>query len=284
MPELPEVETIVRGLNNKINGLTVNNTVILNQTPLSNCNINEFKQFCLQQQISVINRFGKYIHLIFKDNRSLVIHLRMTGKLIVLENSPMIKIDHQNKTVNDIKHIHIIFFLNNKTCVLFRDVRRFGTFTIYGPDEMPEEKKNTGIDPFSPDFSADYVSSCLKKRKAPIKNILLNQKLISGLGNIYANEALHNAGIHPSLKSMDIKPGQIFTLTKEIRKVLKLAIKYNGTSISDFHDIDEKKGEFQNFLKVYGREKNKCKTCLTGTIQKQFLAGRSTYYCPVCQK
>ena len=266
MPELPEVQTIVNGLNKKI----INKKILsLNETRKGTIQNFIGKNISEIGVISSIKRRGKYIIMETSNNYKLIIHLRMTGKLIY-ERSPVKISSHERANL----------MFEDETKLIFNDVRAFGKIQIYEKDDKVESLEKLGLEPFSKDFNEKYLKKKFINRKSPIKNLLLNQRIISGLGNIYANEILYRARISPLKKGNKLSLKKLKTIVEQTKIVLKEAIKHNGTTISDYRSVENKTGEFQNLLKVYGK-----KTCECGTdILRIKQAGRSTYYCLVCQK
>jgi formamidopyrimidine-DNA glycosylase len=266
MPELPEVESVVKALQKVIWG----KTVISFQEYRDNTVRNRLKkEISLPFQIKSLNRRGKYI--LFRTNKDflLIAHLRMTGKFIYLVSK-----------IFDDTFIRASFCFDDDTLLLFRDVRTFGTLDFVLFSEEEDYFKNLGIEPLENDFTADYLFENLHKRNAPVKNLLLNQNIVAGLGNIYVSEILHRAGISPLKRGNELRFIDCEKIVKQSKQVLQEAIEKNGTTIHDFHNIDFKTGEFQNFLQVYQK-----KQCSCGTeIIKIKQAGRSTFYCPACQK
>lgn len=275
MPELPEVETVVRGLKKTIIGKKIINVTVLDHRPLKNITAQKFKKFLQDQQVESVERFGKYIHIIFKSNKCIVSHLRMTGKYVYF---PGTKLDEETK-----KHIRVIFHFSDKTLLLFKDLRIFGTIVTYDKDCLIEEKNKIGVEPLSKEFTAEHLLEQAKNRKLAVKQFLLDQKVVAGLGNIYVCEALFHAKINPEIAANKLTLEQANILIKKIQSVLKLAIKNNGTSVSDFRNVDDKSGTFQNMLKVYQKEGQLCSICKKGTILRIKQGQRSTFYCPVCQ-
>lgn len=263
MPELPEVQTIINGLNQKVLGKEIQEIVELRprtvewQFPVSSLG-----------KINSVSRRGKYIIIQTSSKYKLVIHLRMTGKLIFEKDL--------NKTSN---HTRAEIIFKNKTKLIFDDVRTFGKIQIINSNEKIKALQKLGVEPLSDDFNTEYLKNELKNRKAPIKNVLLDQEVIAGLGNIYVAEILFRAKVHPAIPANKIKTTDLKRIVSETKSVLQEAIKHNGTTISDYRSVEDKTGEFQNFLRVYGKE-----TCECGAmIQKIKQAGRSTYFCMECQ-
>ena len=264
MPELPEVQTIINGLNQKILGKEILEIIelrpgtVLWQIPITKLG-----------KISSIKRRGKFIILQTLENNKLVIHLRMTGKLVYERDL--------NKTS---AHSRAEIIFSDKTKLIFNDIRTFGKIQIMKEDEEIILLQNLGVEPLSNEFDEKYLKEKLKNKKAPIKNILLDQQVVAGLGNIYVAEILFRCKIDPRESGNELNLKQMKLLVQHTKEVLKEAIKHNGTTISDYRSVEDKSGEFQNFLKVYGK-----KTCECGTeISKIKQAGRSTYFCEKCQR
>jgi len=264
MPELPEVQTVINGLNQKVLEKEIKEilefrpgTVIWNM-PITSLG-----------KIQSVSRRGKYIIIQTSRDFKLVIHLRMTGKLIFETDLA--------KTLN---HARAELVFSDNTKLIFNDVRTFGKIQICKKDEEVESLEKLGLEPLSDEFDTRYLRNKLKNRKAPIKNILLDQRVISGLGNIYVAEILFRSKINPRVPGNRITKKQLESIVLETKTVLQEAIKHNGTTISDYRNVEDKTGEFQNFLKVYRKENCEC----GHQIKKIKQAGRSTYYCPVCQK
>ncbi len=275
MPELPEVETIVRGLRGCVGGKKISSIQVLHKKPLGRLTKKQFTDFLGSQIITTIRRIGKYLLFDFDSGKKMLVHLRMTGKFIFRRQRE----NHEYPS----KHIRLIFLLHDGSRLLFQDMRLFATFSLYGPNEELREIRKLGPDPFSGLLTADRLQSMLSSRKTALKAVLLNQQVISGLGNIYACEALHRANLHPAFPADNIDRFAARNLLAAIRKVLNLAIKLGGTTIRDFNGVDNKSGNFQNMLRVYGRNGLECKTCRRAVIRKITQAGRSSFFCPVCQ-
>ena len=266
MPELPEVQTIINGLRQTVMSKTISSIMEKRQGTLI---FGEDINICEFGKIESIERRGKYIIIKTSKDLKLVIHLRMTGKLIYEE-------DINNSSAYS--RAEIIF--SDKAKLIFDDVRTFGKIQILMINEKIKSIEKLGVEPLSNKFDVKYLENKLKKRKAPIKNSLLDQTVIAGLGNIYVAEILFRAKVHPVIPANRIGTVKLKNIVSETKSVLMEAIKYNGTTISDYRSVENKTGEFQNFLKVYGK-----KTCECGAeIMKIKQAGRSTYFCEKCQR
>jgi len=266
MPELPEVQSIVDGLSKKIIGKT-----IVELIEKKDKFIKKFSDIKLENlgRIDKISRKGKYIIIYTKNQYQILIHLRLTGKLIYAE-------DQIFRQMNRIR-AELIFL--DKSRVLFDDRRGFGTIEVYPQSFVVPALQNLGVDPLKNDFNVKYLLQKMKNRRIPIKNLLLDQKIISGIGNIYACEILYKVMLHPGTPSGKIDFDLAKKIVQETKVTLLKAISCNGTSISDYRSVDDKTGEFQNFLRVYQKT-----LCPKGhKIQKIKQSGRGTYYCPICQ-
>jgi formamidopyrimidine-DNA glycosylase len=273
MPELPEVETIVRGLKTFVPGKTVRRLEVRHAKVAARHGTQAFQNLLTGQTFTGVERRGKFLHFRFSSGFSLVVHLRMTGKFIV----------HTHGPVPDHPHIRLVFLFTDRTALIYSDLRIFGSFGVYRPEERIPEFECLGRDPVTEKIPAEWFLSQCRQRSIPVKVLLLDQKVLCGIGNIYACEALFRARIDPRLPARKITLKQAALLLREIRAILKLAIRHNGTSVSDFRNVDDKTGGFQKLLKVYGREGQACPRCRRTTIRRIKQAQRSTYFCPKCQ-
>ena len=269
MPELPEVETTMQGLQ------TINKVKIINvqiHTKKLRFNIpNYTKRLLLNSKISNIRRIAKYIIIDLNNNFTLIIHLGMSGRL---------KINELN--FKKIKHDHFILYLSNNRVLIYNDPRKFGFIDIVNTNRLKEKKyiSNLGVDALSEDLNSKALFRKICNSEVPIKQILLNQKIIAGIGNIYACEILFDAKISPLIKGKYLKISHITKLITSIRKILMKAIRYGGSSIRDYRTTDGTLGNFQSNFKVYGQEGKKIKG---KKIIKISQYGRSTFYCPKIQ-
>jgi len=264
MPELPEVETVVRELKPELSGKILTGIDVLwpktfrakSQTPL--------KGRC----IKTVARKGKYI--VFQlDRGALVVHLRMTGQLLFTINK------------KQSAHVRAVFKLNNGLRLYFRDVRKFGRIDYV--DNAQDILAAVGIDALNPDLDERNFFKILQKSRMNLKAFLLSQKFISGLGNIYVDESLFRAGLHPASIAEKIPLPEALRLFKEIRFVLNFAVEHMGSTISDYRDAFGNSGGAQKFFRVYQRNGQPCLVC-GGEIKKIKFAGRGTHFCPNCQK
>jgi formamidopyrimidine-DNA glycosylase len=269
MPELPEVETTVKSLNILKNKKVINVDIHIKKLRylvpfLDLKNIVNYK-------ITNLRRIAKYIIIDFDNVKSVIIHLGMSGRL---------KIVKPNVTLN--KHDHLVFKFNNLK-LIFNDPRRFGFVDIVNSEKINNISyiKRLGIDALDNKLSEDYLFNKFKNSQVLIKQLLLNQYIVAGIGNIYACEILYDAKISPLRKGNSLKRSQIGTILKSSKRILRKAIKYGGSSINDYVSPDGILGNFQKNFKVYGRAGYKIKGC---EIKKVVLHGRSTFFCPDIQK
>ena len=270
MPELPEVETTVKGLNILI-GLKVYKVKIYTKKlryiiPKSIIKIQK------NSKITNIQRIAKYILIHFSSNFTIVVHLGMSGRLKI--QSELNKRD---------KHDHFILYFKNSKILALNDSRKFGFVDFDHTEKIYSRKYFTvlGIDALSKKLNTKYIYKKINKSEVPIKQILLNQHIVSGIGNIYANEILFDAKISPFVKGKNLKTNQLTKLIKSIRKILVKAIEYGGSSIRDYASSDGTLGNFQSNFLVYNKEGKKISKF---TIKKVIQYGRSTYYCPELQR
>lgn len=270
MPEGPEVETVVRTLKTLICGKKIINLDIYYDNIIEYPSINEFKK-CIGQTIKDIRRKGKWIFFEL-DNYFILSHLRMEGKYFIKDNTREL-----------LKHEHVIFHLNDGVELRYHDTRKFGKFHLVEKTKIEEYKiiKELGIDPFDDEFTPKYLLKTVNNSNIAIKTLLLDQKRILGIGNIYANEILFLSKINPTIKGKDINIEQCEMMVKYTKSVLEEAIKKGGTTIKSYTSIEGVTGLFQHQLLVHGKEVcPKCKSLLN----KIKVNGRGTYYCKNCQK
>lgn len=268
MPELPEVETIRRSLlenvGARIKQLEFMRTDIIRRQdyPLENLS---------DQAIKDITRRGKYLILSMQNNLCIVVHLGMSGRFYMqAEESPILA-----------RHVHMVVHLDNGQKILFMDPRRFGGIWFsQDPDSL---FAHMGREPLEEEFTSTYLSQICQNRKVAIKTLLLNQNLISGIGNIYADEALFAARISPEREAGSLSKPEIKRLHKAIIEVLQRGIENNGTTFRDFRDGYNQSGQFQSCLKVYGKTDTPCSKCGC-MIKRDKIGGRSSHYCARCQK
>ncbi|MEI6587896.1 MAG: DNA-formamidopyrimidine glycosylase [Candidatus Moraniibacteriota bacterium] len=289
MPELPEVETIITDLNQKIKGLVIMKFWSDFPSAIKNASLLRFKREMKGRKILVAERIGKNILLHLSSGKSLHIHLRMTGHLLVKEQDTKSKKklnqDYFKDKVN--QYIHHIWHLEKNKTLEFSDLRKFATITLLDTEKVPEylANKKIGIDAMSKGFTLTKFNELLySKSKMPIGIFLLDQSLISGIGNIYRSEILFAAGVLPERKNESLKKDERKRIFSHTLRILKLAIKLRGTSDSDYRDSSGAPGHFQEMLKVYRRDKLPCPAKCGGLVLRKKMAQRSVFYCEKCQE
>lgn len=286
MPELPEVETIVNDLKEKIINKKIIKIDIRLQKIIKN-KPNIFRSVLLHKAFSQIIRRGKYIFFqINSSEKYLMIHLRMTGQLIYQKGNKLIAGGHSDRknTLNlPNKQTHLIIYFQDGAQLFYNDQRQFGVVKIIDEIEFNLIDARQGVEPLSKDFTFKQFEKIIQNKKKNIKAFLLDQRLVTGIGNIYADEVLFDAGVNPHRKTNDLNQNERKKIYLSIKKIIKKAIKYRGTTFNDYRDAQGNQGNFLNKLKVYGRDGEKCLRC-GNVILKTRLAGRGTRYCEKCQK
>lgn len=264
MPELPEVETVVRELS-EIEGKTVKTTSVLWDRSIEGSS-KQFQKDIKGDTIKSVTRRGKYICINLGSGNIVTVHLRMTGKLVF------------KPTEKDKNYTRVVFTFKDSSMMSFVDIRKFGKIKWWPKEEAFLPK--LGPEPL---LSKDVKAALSGLRtQRPVKSVLLDQQIIVGIGNIYADEALFLSGVHPMLPAAKLEPEHIKKLSHAIPKILKQSIKRMGTTLSDYRTTKNIGGENQNYLNAYGQDGLECKTC-SATIEKITIGGRSSCYCPQCQ-
>lgn len=276
MPELPEVETIVRQLNQQIVGKVIKKIEILRPDQWKLNQPEEVQRALNNQRIIGITRRAKFILIDFKSDCRLIIHLRMTGKLIWSPGKPEIN-----------KFSRTVFYFSDDSALEFNDTRALGSLIFLNCGEEYPSLKKLGVEPLGDDWLLEYLKSICQKSMLTMKDFLLDQNKIAGIGNIYASEILFRSGIHPQRRANTLSDEEREKLFNIIPKVLELAVQKMGTTlgnkVSDYRSVYNVEGEFQNILAVYGREGKPCLKCGAAIIRiKQ--KGRSSFVCEHCQK
>ncbi|HEY9179763.1 MAG TPA: bifunctional DNA-formamidopyrimidine glycosylase/DNA-(apurinic or apyrimidinic site) lyase [Candidatus Baltobacteraceae bacterium] len=270
MPELPEVETIVRGLRKNVVGKTIARArVILKKMAVAPPGV-DFEAALAGERVTAIERRGKYAVFGLASGRSLVTSLRMTGRLVVL-----------NARDEPYPYTHVELQFSDAGRLAFADVRQFGRMRLVEPGEPWDA--DLGVEPLSQDFTPDGFIGMLSGRTTPVKAFLLDQRRIAGVGNIYACEALWQAGIRPGTPAKRLSKPAASRLHHALVDVLQRAVGMRGSSIDDYVDAQGLKGGFQNVLSVYGRAGKSCSRC-GGSIVRTVIAQRGTWWCRGCQK
>lgn len=272
MPELPEVETIRQKLIPRISGKVL--LKLETRRPDLRFPIPKSIKNLKGQTLTKIERRSKYLILVFNDSTCLLVHLGMTGRLYFCDS---------NRELN--KHDHVLFDFEEGLHLRFQDPRRFGFMDICRLKDLSQNKflQNLGREPLSKEFSGEWFYESTKKSKSPIKNFIMNAHQVVGVGNIYANEALFLAGIHPERQACSLSKSEVTGLVVSIKSVLKKSLEMGGTSFRDYVNVDEKPGLHKINLKVYQRSNESCFVC-GQTIQTLVQSGRSTFFCMNCQK
>ena len=289
MPELPEVEVVKRSLTSKIQKLVVEKITVKDEKLRYRINKKKLK-ILLGLKIIKILRRSKFLLFVFEKNIVMLVHLGMTGKFFFI-NEKAIK--HKTSFYYNIdeskdnKHNRLIFSLSKRQKLIYNDVRKFGFIKILDKGQLQYNLhlKNLGPEPLGNSFDFKYFKNYLINRNRTIKDILMDQKFVSGLGNIYVNEVLFLSKVKPTKKTYLIKNNEIHKIIKNTKKTLKKAISLGGSSLRDFSSSDGKKGEFQQYFYVYGRKGDNClnRNC-NKKIIKTIIGNRATFYCPKCQK
>ena len=277
MPELPEIETVKLGIEKTILGSVITSTKIFRRDLRFPVNKN-VEKLILNKRVLGVGRRSKHLLFFLNYKTTLVMHLGMSGKINVIIKGES---EYEPK-----KHDHITMSFNNGIFLIYNDPRRFGFVeTIEGDLSDYKRFKYMGIEPLSKKFDGQHLWVKIKDSSRVLKNIFLDQKVVAGLGNIYVSEALWDSQINPTRIGKNTSLADCRKLAVSIKKVLKKAIKYGGTTLKDFRQVGGEVGYFQNKLQVYGKEGQACcrKKC-EGIIQKALISGRSTFYCATCQK
>jgi formamidopyrimidine-DNA glycosylase len=273
MPELPEVETIRRQLAPALEGRRLERIEVRDPRWSDPAPPEAISDALDGRAIEALGRRGKYLIVSFEDDVHLVMHLRMTGNLLLVPAG-----------AEEPRHLRVVMDLDDGQRLLFVDVRRFGTGDVLlGSDALAEYfASRVGVEPLSADFTAEALRALARGRKQPVKAFLLTQERVAGVGNIYADEALFRARIHPERPVGTLKRPQVEALREAVVATLEAGIDAKGASIDDYRHVDGAEGSFQDRFLVHTREGEPCPRCGT-TIRKMRAAGRGTYVCPRCQ-
>ncbi len=300
MPELPEVHTTVTGLAKVLPKLTITDiwcdmwstSTLAKNTIKDKAYFSYFKKYTLNQKVLSVTRRAKYILIHLENGFTMIIHMKMTGHLMVgtwkLENGKW-KPKNTKGPLNDPynRFIHVVFTLSNGNQLAFCDSRKFGTILVQKTSTIHTEKlSHLGPEPLERDFTENnFKERILLSKTRAIKTVLMDQTIIAGIGNIYSDEMLHLTHIKPTRTSKSLKKDEISLLYKSMKKVLSSGIDFGGDSMSDYRNIDGVRGKFQKKHNVYLRTGQKCKTkgCI-GIIKKLKIGGRSAHFCPKCQR
>lgn len=288
MPELPEVETIRRDLIKNVGGRRITGVNFLWSGILKGISPDKFTGLISGRVIKDVQRRAKNLAIILDDGNALLFHMKMTGHLIVTGNDW--EVDSQGRWISKDKnqsplkdplnqYIRVIFSLDNGKILAFSDLRKFAYVKYLDQGELVKVFEEYGPEPLTDEFSAEYLITIFAKKKLPIKKVLMDQTLIAGIGNIYADEILYDSKIHPFTKASSLTETEIRQIYKSTREILSKAVELRGTSTSDFRDTEGKKGRYGDVLKVYRRNGKPC--FKDGVeIERITVGGRGTHYCP----
>ena len=286
MPELPEVETIVGELKRAIVGAVILDAVFSRPKLIKVISYPTFRKTIKGRKIQKIERRAKYILIHLSAGKTLILHLGMTGRLLLhpeKEKGQVVNLKTQKKEPD--RFIRGQFFLNKNRVLDFSDLRLFGRVYLVDTKTLLQKEpiKKLGIDPLSKSFTHSLFAEQLGRRKGKVKTILMDQTFLAGIGNIYSDEILFEAKIHPLSPVQNLKPVQTKALYSAIKNILKKGVKYRGTSDSDYFDLKGETGNFQKHLRVYRQTGKPCFRC-RGKVERLKIAGRSAHFCPICQK
>ena len=269
MPELPEVQTIINGLLPHIIGRSITDVDILWEKSIKRPSIREFRDLLSGVKFEGLERRGKYLIFSLSNDYSLIIHLRMSGTLLL----------RKSDEAPD-RYARVVFYLDNGNELRFCDVRKLGT--IYLVQDQKSVIRDMGPEPLDKAFTAEVLKERLAGRTAPIKATLCDQKVVAGIGNMYADEILHKVGIHPLIKTSALSGEVIKKMHEATIDILSSAIENKGATVSNYVDSSGKAGTAQDNFKVAHRYKKPCPVCGT-EIERIKVRGRGTYFCPDCQ-
>jgi formamidopyrimidine-DNA glycosylase len=273
MPELPEVETVRRRLAPLLEGRRLESVEIADPRLTRPYDPFETARELEGERIAQLDRRGKYLIVRFESGRALLIHLRMTGSLRHAASG----------TLPDDPHRRAVVKLDDGSDVAYRDVRRFGTWLLLEPADVDTYlETKVGPEPLARSYRASELAERLAGRRAPVKAVLLDQRTVAGVGNIYADEALWRASVHPLTPAAELTPDEVTAVHRAVRAALNTGIRRQGSTLRDYQLPDGSSGTAQDRFKVYGRAGSPCSRCGT-QIDKIRVAGRGTWYCPRCQ-
>ena len=286
MPELPEVETIARDLNKQLNGQIIKDVSIIGSHNFLHSSFSQLQKAIVKNKVKRIFRRAKML-VIDCDSHLVLFHLKMTGQLIYTSKKTVLAGGHPivstGVTVPN-KYTRLVISFSNGGILYFNDLRKFGWVKLLSKAEYTYLEKKLGIEPLESAFTLDFFKKMLVRRgRAPIKAVLLDQKYLVGLGNIYVDEVLYRSKVRPSRRTESLTNPEIKKIWQSIPVILRHSIKQRGTTFSNFLDPAGFKGNFMNFLKVYGRGNKPCVMCRR-PLQKTRVAGRGTHWCSHCQK
>ncbi len=293
MPELPEVETTVRQLNSSrakiINARFVDvwtDSPKIIKEPKS---FSAFKKAIKGKKIKKIWRKGKNIIFTLSDNFYLLVHQKLTGHLLVskwkIKNGKAFPENENEKNLKDRvnTYIHVLFSLDNGQMIALSDLRKFAKIALYRESDLEKEINILGPEPLDKNFTLKKFKEIISKKRGRIKQVLMDQSVIAGIGNIYSDEILWHAKINPFRSPSSLSEKELKRIYEETKKILKKAIEVKGSSIVDYRTVNGEKGNFEKFIKVYRKEGGKCVRC-GSIIKRAAIGGRTAHFCPTCQK
>ena len=273
MPELPEAETIVRGLRPRLAGRTIRGATVV-RPDILRVPPDDFTEAVRGRTFRSVERRGKNVISLLSGAHVLAVNLGMTGRLLHFRTPP--------GPEDASAHPAVRFSLDDGSLLVFDDVRRFGTVECLTAGTWTERSSRMGPEPLDGRFTAKRLHQALSTSRTPVRNWLLDQRRIAGVGNIYANEALYHAGIHPRRPARDVDPDEAAQLHRALRRVLRNAIRAGGTTLRDYRTADGQRGRYGTALWVYGRDGAECRRC-GSTMERTVFGNRSAFFCPECQ-
>lgn len=288
MPELPEVETIKRGLEKNLVGKTIAD-FDCNWKKMTNKPVAEYRRILKGLKISAVKRRAKMLIFNLSKDWNLLFHLKMTGQLVYSSKIKCVVGGHPIKEGYQClpnKFTHATFTFTDQSHLYFNDVRKFGWVKLYVKEQLSKEleKMKLGAEPLSPEFTIEYLKNWIKKRpNNPIKKFLMDSSIVVGIGNIYSDEVCFYARVRPTRKVKDLSGDEVKKIYQGIKEILTASIKAQGTTFRDFRNADGEAGGYSKELKVYGKYSETCPIC-GGKIERIKFGGRSSSYCPKCQK
>jgi formamidopyrimidine-DNA glycosylase len=284
MPELPEVETIRRGLEKHLKGLTLKRVDVLLKKQFQGS-----AEGIIGARVVGVRRRGKITSIDLSSGKSLLVHLKLTGQLVFSKGKETFAGGHPipfaGKTLPT-KATHVIFYFTDGSTLFFNDIRQFGWIKLVRRDDLEKlgELGKLGPEPFTGEFTVEYLTGIFAKTLKPIKQVLMDQEKIAGVGNIYANDTLFESKIDPRRPAKSLSEKEIDLLHEKIEEVLRDGLKYGGSSESAYVNVDGEEGHYQDHARVYGRAGDDCLNGCGEKIKRVELGGRGTFFCPKCQK
>jgi formamidopyrimidine-DNA glycosylase len=287
VPELPEVETVARQLEPELEGHRIESLEVLDERWSRPQSAAAMSAAVSGRTIEGLGRRGKYLLLSLDGGRTLVMHLRMTGNLVLVEGEEMLDPSegrrlYEGERSTSARHLRARLVIDDGREVWFTDPRRFGEAFLIDDADLSERFARLGVEPLSPEFTAEALGEMAAGRTAPLKSFLLDQSGVAGVGNIYADEALYRARLHPLSPAGSMKPEHLAALRDAVVAALEAGIDAGGSSIDDYRDGRGEKGTMQERFLVHTRAGEPCPSC-GGEVARIVVGGRSTYFCPSCQ-